>query len=799
MKIIKVFFASSEELENDREAFGNFVRRLNENYNKRGIHIELFQWEDYDAAYNCVRKQEEYNEKVRASDMFLAVFHRVAGKFTIEEFNVATEEFMKKKVPKVYVYCKDLKENEKESNELIEFKQRLIDEMGHYWSRYSNKDTLKLHFIMQLQQYESLNQNVLKVENGMVMFAGTAIAKMDNLQFVAGNQTYQRMQSEIAELPNIISKARDRVAKFPDDEDLRDDLQQKLNYYNTLKDEFANLQTALLETAKRIASLQIEHMNTMLRRAIDAFEIGNIERANVLLDELAIEAEEHMAHFERQRTLLHQDIEVFRLQARTIMADFSIPIEKRKERTTILYLKAIEWAKKSTLDKTKYTELLFEYATFLKTHAQYSNALEVCKEAIDLMEEVYGKRSPEMAILYDYIGQIKSDLGKYDLAIKYFKIAVLIIENNQNCDKSLLIDLYNNMGVSYHKQSNYTEALKCFQKSLEINSEQKCKEELYYEALINHNIGLIYLAFKGYKTAENYFNRSVEICDSIDIDDEIRISLYNSICSLYLSQQGQILQSAMGKDSEYYTKAAEYCRKSFELCERTYGVNHPITANCYMNIGSNYIMNGEYIKAFEYLSKGLMIYNKILGDNSLEVAYAYYSIGIAYLGLNRYEEALKNFDTSLAICEARFNTHAFISQISQSIISVYQIMGQNEKAAEYESKYLNNAPTLEINVKIQRIDQIEEYKKSPEYKARAKTIKISNNLFRQVAKMVVTKQSCSVSQIQRDFELGVRMAFKLIDELKELGIIKPSSERKNGYEVLIKDITTLEEILGNLL
>ena len=96
MKTIKIFLASSEELEDDRNAFGNLVRKLNKSYEKRGIHLELFEWEDYDAAYNDRRKQDEYNDNVRASDMFLAVFHRVAGKFTIEEFDVATEEFCKK-------------------------------------------------------------------------------------------------------------------------------------------------------------------------------------------------------------------------------------------------------------------------------------------------------------------------------------------------------------------------------------------------------------------------------------------------------------------------------------------------------------------------------------------------------------------------------------------------------------------------------------------------------------------------------------------------------------------------------
>ena len=71
-RTIQVFLASSEELKNDRNTFGNLVRRLDDIYKKRGIRIKLFEWEDYDAAYNNRRKQDEYNDEVRASDMFLA-------------------------------------------------------------------------------------------------------------------------------------------------------------------------------------------------------------------------------------------------------------------------------------------------------------------------------------------------------------------------------------------------------------------------------------------------------------------------------------------------------------------------------------------------------------------------------------------------------------------------------------------------------------------------------------------------------------------------------------------------------
>ena len=218
MRTIKIFLASSEELENDRNAFGNLVRKLDKIYEKRGIRIELFEWEDYDAAYNDRRKQHEYNDQVRASDMFLALFHTKAGKYTIEEFDVATEEFRRTgKKPKNYVYCRDLQPGDEESAELKEFKKRLFDEMGHYWSRYNNRDSMQLHFVMQLQLVENSSIDDLKVEDGEVRMGEMTVARMDNLQFAAGNEDYQRMSRRLAELPALIEKARQRVDKYPDE------------------------------------------------------------------------------------------------------------------------------------------------------------------------------------------------------------------------------------------------------------------------------------------------------------------------------------------------------------------------------------------------------------------------------------------------------------------------------------------------------------------------------------------------------------------------------------------------------
>ena len=303
MKTIKIFLASSEELDNDRMAFGNLVRRLDDMYEKRGIRIKLFEWEDYDAAYNNRRKQDEYNDHV----------------------HIASEEFRKHASPKVYTYCKDLKDGEEESAELKEFKQQLFNEMGHYWCRYDNRESLQLQFVMQLQLVESSQMEGLKVENGEVTLDGLRVASMDKLQFAAANEDYLRMQTDLNELHDEIEamqlklekkeakleKKKAKLEEDPDDEDyqeeyqelkeevdeLTDRLQPKLNKYNKLKEDFAEHQQLLFNTAKRVAQLQGERITERMRRAMDALTEGKVREANIILDEAEADARRNLEDY----------------------------------------------------------------------------------------------------------------------------------------------------------------------------------------------------------------------------------------------------------------------------------------------------------------------------------------------------------------------------------------------------------------------------------------------------------------------------------------------------------------------
>ncbi len=636
MKTIKIFVASSEELDTDRIVLGNLVRRLDDIYEKRGIRIKLFEWEDYDAAFNDRRKQDEYNDYVRQSDVFIALFHKKAGQFTIEEFDVATEEFKKHVSPKIYTYCKNLKPDEVESPELIEFKKRIVEELGHYWCRYDNRESLQLHIVMQLQLVENGQADTIKVEDGNVTIDGLRIAPMDKLQFAAANEDYIKIQQELRELRDEIDemqlelekkqqkleKKKAKLEKDPDDEDyqeeyqevseevekLVDRLQPKLNKYNHLKEEFAEFQNLLFNTAKRVARLQGERVTERMRRAMDAFNEGKVREANIILDEAEADARRNLEDYkqskeitELKRQTVISSIEELLLKTSTIMADSTLPIEERIARTEKIYAQADEMAEETDYDREKYVQLLLDYAEYLQKYALYTRALQVCERLIKMCEELYGTDHEKTATSYNNIGYVFDSMGDYPKALEYYQKALAICEKVLGEEHPSTATSYNNIGYVFDSMGDYPKALEYDQKALAIR--EKVLGNDHPDTATSYNsIGYVFDSMGDYPKALEYYQKALAIREKVLGEEHPSTATsYNNI--------GYVFDS-MGD----YPKALEYYQKALAIRERVLGEEHPNTATSYNNIGAVFCEMGDYPKALEYYQKVIAIYEKVLGE-----------------------------------------------------------------------------------------------------------------------------------------------------------------------------------------
>ncbi len=654
MKTIRIFLASSEELENDRNAFGNLIRKLNKTYQMRGIELDLFEWEDYDAAYNDRRKQDEYNEKVRASDMFLAVFHIKAGRFTCEEFDVAIEEFRRRGLPKSYVYCKDLKDDEVESQELKEFKERLCNELGHYWSRYSNRDTMQLHFVMQLQLVEGCNSNSLKVEDSQVKVDQLVVAHLDNIPFAADNKRYRELRERLTKLESEIVSL-EAVCQTMPNPALEAMLNEKKQERYTLRDELEKHEQFLLDAAVRVAQFTGKRISERMKRAIELFNEGKVSEANAVLDEAERDADQILNGVKELKAVGKQSVDELLVKASYMLADEKYPIKERIEKTHSIYQKALDLAMECDYEEEKLYKLLSDYCNFLVKYAKCDDALVVAKRCLELSIKLYGKNHSETATSYNNIGCAYVSKGDYDTALENYNKALdirkqVLGENHPDTATS-----YNNIGLVYDSLGDYDKALENCEKAFDIRK-QVLGENHSETATSYNNIGLVYHLKDDYDAALEYYKKDLDICLQLLGENHPNTAAsYNNIGLVY-------------RDKGDYDTALKNYNKALVIELQVLGKNHPSTANSYNNIGGVYASMHQYDTALVNFSNALDIYKKVFGKKHPATANTYSNIGIAYLRKQDYGNALVNCSEALAILEQKLPpAHQDIKEIRDVI------------------------------------------------------------------------------------------------------------------------------------
>lgn len=74
MKTIKIFIASSNELEKERLLMASLANDLSTKLEKVGIQVIAVEWENLDASMGAPNKQEEYYEKLHECNMCLVLY-----------------------------------------------------------------------------------------------------------------------------------------------------------------------------------------------------------------------------------------------------------------------------------------------------------------------------------------------------------------------------------------------------------------------------------------------------------------------------------------------------------------------------------------------------------------------------------------------------------------------------------------------------------------------------------------------------------------------------------------------------
>lgn len=181
VKTVKIFLASSGELHDDRVAFADFIENLQNHYHLRNYSFQLLKWEYLGPDYKGSRKQDQYNEAIRQSDVFLILFHPNVGKYTYEELEVAISECKKRKLP-LLIFKKEDNNNSKEESEYYTKIMDLVsDELDSFWATYDNNDKLHLEFLLWLDSFLHNSKSDAKIDDQLLIINEDKLDFWDNV------------------------------------------------------------------------------------------------------------------------------------------------------------------------------------------------------------------------------------------------------------------------------------------------------------------------------------------------------------------------------------------------------------------------------------------------------------------------------------------------------------------------------------------------------------------------------------------------------------------------------------------
>ena len=227
--------------------------------------------------------------------------------------------------------------------------------------------------------------------------------------------------------------------------------------------------------------------------------------------------------------------------------------------------------------------------------AKFEKALYIQERMLELRERLFGKEINEYAKGLNLKAVIFRELGKYNEALELHNQAIIIRENKKELKKDLAVS-YNNISLIYSDLNKIELSLQFAKEALEI-SENILVSNHFSLAIRYGNISMIYRNLEEYDLSLDYAKKALAISEKILVNNHISLSIdYGNISLVY-------------HNLKKYNFSLDYAKKSLEISEHILDKNHPELARVYNNIAFIYRDLKECRKAKEYMEKAKNIYS----------------------------------------------------------------------------------------------------------------------------------------------------------------------------------------------
>lgn len=274
------------------------------------------------------------------------------------------------------------------------------------------------------------------------------------------------------------------------------------------------------------------------------------------------------------------------------------------------------------------------------------------------------------AVQYRKQGERSKKKKRYKDAVKKFQRA-LEIDRETGQLQDMVIDL-NALAGCYERMDQFDKAEQTYRESIAIHKSKDivlCDE--YIETL--YNVAELYTNNGHFNQAIKFYLQSINAANKLNGHNHYTIAnKLNSLGSLYL------------EICNYYE--SELClTRALKIAESKYGSNHIGISDILISLSLLYSMTGRYALAETYAKRSIAIITHEHGTNHTEAAMAFTTLAEVYMGTRDYDKAELFYKKTLKIVKKHFydTDTDVVSWAMSNLAEVYRCKDDYKKFIRY--------------------------------------------------------------------------------------------------------------------
>lgn len=712
MREVRIFLASSYELEPDRARIGNLIREMNDTYYEaHGIHLHLVKWEDLDSFYNLRGKQSEYDSQIRNCELFIGLFWHIAGRYTIHEVEVARQNLKRENI---FIFRKtaEFKPDHEGSEDVKRFLEQHPEESadalkegldefleGTDCQAYPDFGVLRRLLAAKLADYcgrievteedrkHSYSADALQIHVAASPEAEPDLARLGDLVRCLDENSKHccriRLVRGISGSDMFVS-----LCHISAPDPMPDEIQTAIDC-NSAGSGRPRLYFSFKYVPEDAKQQSLKELEEKLRTVFSHYPDRYSQAAEMKL------------HFLMQLEILKKNSGGMELAVK----DGMICQQLGGTRYPLMSCEDMAPLQKDPAYRSLKAErarLLDEIEKLKERDRQSGDDLSEAiyrlnQELADIGQQIDDKRNGYLRLartLEEYVGKEQDEQiaevrelisrGMIDQALKLLPDSrSQRRERDERRQRRREEDLRAYevckltiacLGTS-NMRKNRDEMFSLCELRIDIAAEDLRDPEKEADSCLMYGHGLVY--FGNVDRALTYFERALAVRKELLGEDHPAVAYcYHEI-------------GAVWADKDDSDRALPYYEKALAIWKKVLGEDDPRVATAYNNIGMEWGARGDSNRALEYLEKALAIREKVLGKEHRGVAYSYHNIGWLWEKKGGFDRALEYYEKALAILEkALGKDHPDVALSYNNIGSVWGAKGDSDRALEYHEKAL---------------------------------------------------------------------------------------------------------------